>query len=268
MSSLCIAHVSDTHVMGTAEPYRGVYVDARTRSVFERIVDEGRADLIAHTGDVIARDADPLTAYGFYRRLLQAAQVPVLHIPGNHDRVDLWSDGVSPRAEAVFPSEPAWAADVGGCRLIGCDSSSGLGRVPPLTARSETRAARRTASAAARAGANPPVVVLVHHHLTPLQTPWLDADRLRNPGEFTSALVSAGFWPDVILHGHVHTPFRHSVEIAGRQTPVLSAPAASFGFRLQTESYTQETSSYGFQYVVLQRTASGETRVRVDPVFL
>ncbi|NBC29780.1 MAG: hypothetical protein GVY29_07295 [Spirochaetes bacterium] len=119
MGSLCIAHVSDTHVVGTATPYRGVDVDGRTRSVFERITVDGQADIVVHTGDIIARDADPTVAYGFYGELLQAVPVPVMHIPGNHDRPDLWSDGGTQRAEAVFQSEPAWVSHVKGWRRAG-----------------------------------------------------------------------------------------------------------------------------------------------------
>ncbi|NBC29779.1 MAG: hypothetical protein GVY29_07290 [Spirochaetes bacterium] len=70
------------------------------------------------------------------------------------------------------------------------------------------------------------------------------------------------------MHGHVHTPFRHSVVVDEREIVVLSAPAASFGFRLGTEGYTQDNERYGFQYVVLERHEKGGIAVRVDPVFL
>lgn len=205
---MIIAHLSDTHLDGGARAL------ARTRRVM-RYLRGCRVDAILVSGDLA--DHGETSEYEEVKAEL-TADVPVLMLPGNHDRrsayrkVLLDGGGDAPINQLHR---------VGGASFALCDSSipgSAEGRLAP-----ETLAWLRGVLAEADA----PVFVGLHHHPIPMHNPLVDGIGLINADEL-AAVVGAS--PQVVatLCGHAHTAAVGT--FAGR--PLIAAPGVVSTIRL------------------------------------
>ncbi|GAA1422678.1 metallophosphoesterase [Catellatospora coxensis] len=205
---MIIAHLSDIHLDG------GERALDRTRRVM-RYLRGCRVDVILVSGDLA--DHGEIHEYEQVKAEL-AADVPVLMLPGNHDRR-------SPYRKVLLDDAGDAPINqlhrVGGVLFALCDSSI-PGRHDGLLA-PETLAWLREVLATADA----PVFVGLHHHPIPLHNPLVDGIGLLNAGELATIV---GQSPQVVatLCGHAHTAAAGM--FGGR--PVLAAPGVVSTTRL------------------------------------
>lgn len=88
--------------------------------VYSRILNRVRAFnplFILNTGDIV-RDGQPFQ-YENYIKQIAPGDIPILHIPGNHDVLS------GPETFRKYVGEPNWYFDLSGFRIIGLDNANG-----------------------------------------------------------------------------------------------------------------------------------------------
>jgi Icc protein len=205
---LIVAHVSDTHLDGTARS------EERARRVMAYLdALPGHIDAVLVTGDIA--DHGLPAEYEQVRKLFDIRH-PVLLTPGNHDRREAYR-------EVLLGEEPAGTPinrlrEVGGAVFALCDSTI-PGEDGGLLA-DETL--DWLDGVLADAPADAPVFVCFHHPPVTLSLPLVDG--IRQVGEDRLAAVTARY-PRVtaFLCGHAHTAAAST--FAGR--PLLVAPGVA-----------------------------------------
>jgi 3',5'-cyclic AMP phosphodiesterase CpdA len=205
---MVIAHVSDTHLDG------GERALERTRRVV-RYLRGCRVDAVLVSGDLA--DHGEVHEYEQVKAEL-AADVPVLILPGNHDRRPAYRKLLLDGAGDAPINQ---VHRVGGALFALCDSSV-PGRDEGLLA-PETLAWLREVLAAA----DVPVFVALHHHPVPLHNPLVDSIRLVNADEL-AAVIGDSSRVVATLCGHAHAAA--AATFAGR--PLLAAPGVVSTIRL------------------------------------
>ena len=207
---MIIAHISDTHLDG------GPRALARTRRVM-RYLRGCRLDAILVSGD--------LAYHGEVREYEEVkaeltADVPVLMLPGNHDRraayrkvlLDGDGDGDAPINQLHRVGDALFAL---------CDSSI-PGRDDGLLAPASLAWLRGVL-----AEADAPVFVGLHHHPIPMYNPLVDSIGLVNAYEL-AAIVGGSAQAVATLCGHTHAAA--AATFAGR--PLIAAPGVVSTTRL------------------------------------
>jgi 3',5'-cyclic-AMP phosphodiesterase len=205
---MIIAHISDTHLDG------GPRALARTRRIMS-FLRGCRVDAILVSGDLA--DHGTIEEYEEVKAEL-AADVPVLLLPGNHDRrpayrkVLLDSAGDGPINQLHRVGEVLFAL---------CDSS--------IPGRDDGLLAPETLSwlRAVLAEADAPVLVGLHHHPIALHNPLVDTIGLVDADEL-AAIISGSDRVVATLCGHAHSAAAGT--FAGR--PLLAAPGVVSTTRL------------------------------------
>lgn len=205
---MILAHISDTHLDG------GERALARTRRVM-RYLRGCRVDAILVSGD--------LTHHGEAHEYEQVkaeltADVPVLMLPGNHDRRSAYR-AVLLHGAGDTPINRLH--DASGVRFALCDSS--------IPGRNDGRLAPETLAwlRGVLATADVPVIIALHHPPVPLHHPLLDDIRLGNAAEL-AAIVEEFPRVVAVLCGHGHAAAAGT--FAGR--PLLAAPGVTSTLRL------------------------------------
>jgi Icc protein len=204
---LTFAHISDTHFATDEALDRARRIMAYLRPL--------PLDLILVTGDIADHGAP--AEYEQAREVL-TADVPVLLLPGNHDRRDAYRSGLLGSAG----DEPVNAVhEVGGVLFVLCDSS--------IPGRNEGALTPDTLDWLRAALSNwaGPALVCLHHPPVRLHHELLDDIRLRNAGDLADLLAD---FPRVlaVLCGHAHSAAAST--FADR--PLIVAPGVVSTLRL------------------------------------
>ena len=194
-----------------------------TFETFKRVVDHALAapaspDLVLLTGDLVQDDSPE--AYDHFAALLQAFEVPVLCLPGNHDLRDVM--------QKKFARDPfAYCAvrDIGNWRIVNLDScvdGSAGGRI----AESELD---RLDAALSLAPADHAIICL-HHPPVLTGSAWLDSVGLDERDAFLDA-AAAHDSVRAVLGGHVHQDIDTVVTRSGRPIRVIATPSTCRQFK-------------------------------------
>lgn len=244
-----IAQLSDTHLDGSADR------TGRTRRAIDWL--EGLSvpvDLVVVTGDIT--DDGTSAEYAVARAAL-ATRLPLLALPGNHDRRGPF------RAELVVDADPQHPeeAEINQLRVLAgvtvvCLDSTVPGSVAgALSART---LAWLEHTLLTRAGQ--PALIALHHPPVALGLGQLDEIRLADAGRLEAVLVRHS---DVvgIICGHVHTAASSS--FAG--VPVWAAPAIGFGAHLpgEPESGTDAEAPPALSLHVIDDAGRLTTQLRI-----
>lgn len=196
-----LLQLTDLHVVAQGALMSGVL---DTRALLRRAVDTliarlpaiGPVDAILLTGDV--SDDGSAESYAYARVELARLGLPLLAVPGNHDRREAFRAGFADLAFMPGSDRLDWVSRIGDATVIGLDSlveGEGGGRLSAASL-------DRVSEVLGQAGVEP-VVIAVHH--PPLRTgiQFMDAITLANADALAGRI--AGFagrlW---ILSGHVH----------------------------------------------------------------
>lgn len=192
-----IVQLSDCHV--SADPsvtYRGI--DARNHLAdLLPAISRWAPDLLLLTGDLAEDEAEP--TYAWLAEELGTLGIPMLALPGNHDRADLLG-----RHFDAPPPRGVLARDLDGWRLVLLDSAV-PGEVPGRLREEQIESLDEQLE-----GAPGPALVALHHHPLPVGSPWIDRYPLLDPGPLWSVLLRRR--ASAVVWGHIHQAFRAQLE--------------------------------------------------------
>jgi alkaline phosphatase D len=116
-----IIQITDTHFSPEKSHFNGNWAPLLTW------IEDTRADLIIHTGDLTVDGADKPVDITFCMDLMRQTSIPMLILPGNHDVGHLPGSEQPVNAERLerwrdLVGEDRWFEDTGGWRFIGLNS--------------------------------------------------------------------------------------------------------------------------------------------------
>ena len=210
-----IAQITDPHLRDDGDdpchdPARAM------RAAFAQIAAlDLRPDAIILTGDIIDRSA---ASYAHAVALLREAPVPLLPMPGNHDRADEFRAAFGDWAD-FHPDHLSFTAPVGDLMLVALDSNlpGGRGGVDP---------ARLDWLAGVLARANAPVLLALHHPPFPTFVPHLERGGFTNAGALADLIRGSAVCR--VIAGHSH----RSIRSLWAGVEASTAPAIGHGLDL------------------------------------
>lgn len=201
---MLLAHISDFHVFADKPETSLVRLDAA--DVARKIVADLAAftpalDAVLFTGDLT--DGGSAADYALLRDILSPLKMPVLVVPGNHDR----REGL----RAAFADDLPFGAgptldyemQLGDIRVLALDTVKAGHVEGELTAPQLDWLARKLAEKTTGL-----TLILMHHPAHPSCVDSLDAMALKAGRAEFSALIAAYPGPLRILSGHIHRPFQ------------------------------------------------------------
>ena len=248
---MLIAHLTDLHVRPPGKPaYRVSETNALTERAFDAVAAlRPRPDVVVVTGDLT--DCGLPEEYALLRGLIARIGIPVLLVPGNHDRREELVAGLDLDPRQVGQGGfVQFVADLGAMRLVGLDT------LVPGRSEGALCDARLAFLEDALAGAGgKPVAVFMHHPPFICGIGHMDRIALtRGTAEF-AAIV--GRHPNVerILCGHHHRPI--VTRFAGTVAQIAPSVTHQVTFDLSEDgpsSFHMEPPAY---YVHEHRPGSG-----------
>lgn len=197
---MLIGHLSDPHVRPRGELYQGVVDSNRAlRQAIDHLLRlDRRPDLLLVTGDIV--DEGRPEEYDVARELLDAAGLPYLVIPGNHDHREHFRAAFSDRCSLPADGPLHFCVDRYPVRIVGLDScvpgahhghidSAGLAWLSGLLASEPAK----------------PTIIMLHHPPFVCGIPYMDAYRYLEPEPLAAVLQGQGNI-ELVLCGHVHRP--------------------------------------------------------------
>lgn len=237
-SSLTLLQITDTHLHAAIDSrMRGVTTHETFLSVLDHARNSARwpADGILVTGDVVQDESR--AGYERFRATLEALDVPVFCIPGNHDDPKLMEEvlGSPPFQVGGDVRMDRWSLVLLNTFLTGEDAG-GLGA---------QRLHRLAAALDEHAGQH--VLVCMHHQPLPMGSAWLDGVGLRDAAEFLEVIdehdnVRAVVW------GHVH---QASDRYRGK-VRYLSTPSTCSQFLPGTDFFALDDRPPGLRWLELE----------------
>lgn len=217
--------LSDLHVAAPGTRVSGVLdttalLSTAVDTILARRDAIGPVEAALVTGDI--SDDGTAESYATARAELSRLDLPLLVIPGNHDRREPLRAAFA-AASGLPPEGPLdWVADVGDARIVGLDTlveGQGGGRLGPGTL-------AHLSSALDGAG-DRAVVVALHHPPLATGIRFMDAIGLENPGDL-ERIVQRHDGRLRIVAGHVHGVHHGMLG----PHPVSTAPSTCSAFAL------------------------------------
>lgn len=245
--SLRVVQLTDTHLhRDPTERLLGV----ATQDTFEACVRLARsrhwpADLVLLSGDLAHDGSDE--AYQRLRLGVAELGVPVLALPGNHDR----PESVTGLMTTDVPS-PDGVVRNKGWQVIALNSAvpgTDAGRLPEA----ELQRLQRLLDEAPQLH----TLVSVHHPPVPIGSAWMDRIGLENGAELLAALAArAGV--RVIVCGHIH----QELDVERRGVRVLASPSTCVQFAPRSADFGVDPLPPGYRWLVLHADGRVETGIQ------
>ena len=240
-----VLHITDLHLL--ARPggrLLGVDTADSLLAVLDQALGERRADAVLVTGDV-AHEPTPETYARFEALLSSRYRGPVVCLPGNHDLT------------AAMGDRCRWQLTLGRWSLLGFDSHV------DDRAEAEFDAARFSALQDACARISTPYLLLAtHHHLLPVESPWLDKDRIQCGQELVEWCVERNRLLEVpritgVVFGHIHQPYARRHE----RLALLGTPSTCFQFAPRSRRFSVDRRRPGYRWLRLGPRGGLSSRV-------
>lgn len=242
-----LLHVTDPHLM--RDESLEIY-DVNTARSLRRVLDQAlgsggaRVDAVLVTGDIA--DDRTAEAYTHFRAQLARFGLPVLCLPGNHDRPELMArllegDGFRYCART----------DLAGWSIVALDS-----HVPgdPAGRLSPGELARLDVELRETRGRH--VAVCLHHPPLPVGSVWLDGVGLLNAPDLL-AVIDAHPHVRVVVSGHVHQAF----DATRGPVRYLTTPSTCAQFTPRTEQCLMDLRPPGYRWIELRGDGTVDTQV-------
>ena len=240
---LKIVQLSDCHISKNADAvYRGINPRETLASLLPAVREYG-PDVLLVTGDLAEDGSDEV--YGYLSELLAGFNVPILTIPGNHDR-PLIQRGHFHQT----PVDRPWVFDTAGWRLILLNSAIEKKITGGLSDR-ELRELDKHLSSNTK-----PTLVVLHHQPVMVNAPWIDRFPLLEPERFWS-VVDAHSQVRAVLWGHVHHDFTGTRN--GMQ--LLGSPSTAANSLSGVDKFTHDPAGPAFRWLNLVEDGRVETGV-------
>ena len=241
-----VLHLTDLHLFADADgELRGVNTLQSLAAVCRHfITSKNDADVALVTGDLIQDDSRE--AYARCREALEALDLPVQLVPGNHDVRELM------RAELERPDYDYCAAvRIGNWSIISIDTcvdGEAGGRV--------SNAELERLSGLLADCADSHVLLCLHHPPVKLGSEWLDSVRLENGEQLLELCARAGN-VRAMLFGHAHQEFDET--IAGSR--LICTPSTCRQFQPGSETFAVDDEPPAYRMLELRDDGTIETEV-------
>ena len=238
-----ILQVTDTHLF--ADP-GVILLGVETNTTFSAVLDAGfsvgQPDVVLLTGDIAQAPDDEV-----YQRVVLELEArhrgPMMWVAGNHD--------LSTPFERVSYAHSVM--ELGAWTILGVDTHVDNQTNGHVTADEFRRLERAIDNAQ---GTH--VLVVGHHHPVPIDTAWLDAQRIDNGAELVELMTASGRVRGYVF-GHIHQPFDRQVD----GVRFLGTPSSCFQFEPGGEKFSVESPSRpGFRWLELAEDGHISTDVR------
>ena len=199
---MLIAHITDLHIRPLGKP---AYRVSETNMLTERALDavmalRPRPEILVITGDLT--DCGLAEEYALLQRLLARLDLPVLMVPGNHDRRPELIAGLKLDPHTVLDSGfVQFVADLGSMRLIGLDTLVPGQSFGALCGARLTFLDKELDEAGGK-----PVAIFMHHPPFDCGIAHMDAIRLLDGAEEFAAIVARHPNIERVICGHHHRP--------------------------------------------------------------
>jgi len=199
---MLIAQITDLHIRPLGKP---AYRVSETNALTERALDvvarlQPRPDLLVVTGDLT--DCGLAEEYALLKAMLAPLGIPVLLVPGNHDRRETLTAGLDLDPRQVLDGGfVQFVADLGPMRLIGLDTL-----LPGKSAGALCATRLAFLDKALTEADGKPVAIFMHHPPFDCGIAHMDAIRLLDGAEDFAAIVARHPNVERILCGHHHRP--------------------------------------------------------------
>lgn len=245
MSTVRLTQFTDLHLCAEESGrLRGV----PTLASLSAVLDHARRgqwppDALLVTGDLVQDDS---AGYAHVRRMFGSLRLPVLCLPGNHDRPEAMH-----RELSRGPFVTGGHVDLGVWRIVLLDSvvpgrAGGALSEASLAGLDETLANAGTRHA----------LVCLHHHPVPMMSRWLDQVGLANPRDFFS-VIDRHVNVRGVIWGHVHQSFdalRNGVRL-------LATPSTCAQFLPRADQFALDHSPPAYRTLELRADGSIATEV-------
>ncbi|WP_349236439.1 phosphodiesterase [Bosea vaviloviae] len=201
-TTMLIAQITDLHIRPRGKP---AYRVSETNALTERALDvvarlQPRPDLLVITGDLT--DCGLAEEYALLKGMLSRLGMPVLVVPGNHDRRETLTAGLAfdPR-QVLDGGFVQFVADLPAMRLIGLDTL-----LPGKSAGALCATRLSFLDKALTEADGKPVAIFMHHPPFDCGIAHMDAIRLLDGAQEFAAIVARHPNIERILCGHHHRP--------------------------------------------------------------
>ncbi|MFT5140040.1 MAG: Icc protein [Lysobacterales bacterium] len=242
-----VIQISDCHISARADAiYRGINPRDTLESLLKTIK-AAKPDALLVTGDLAEDGSEP--AYQYLHQTLEKLNVPILTVPGNHDRARLQT--------RYFPNTPvdqALVFDLPGWQLILLNSVI-EGEVPGTLSASMMKSLER-----AVLNSDLPCIVVLHHQAVLCGSPWIDRFPLLNPEELLFVLgnrknIKAVLW------GHIHQEYSSQHYAVS----LLGAPSTAANSQTGCEKFTFDETGPSFRWMTLGPLGEFATGINTAP---
>ncbi|HEV7256540.1 MAG TPA: phosphodiesterase [Bosea sp. (in: a-proteobacteria)] len=199
---MLIAQITDLHIRPLGKP---AYRVSETNALSERALDvvarlNPRPDLLVITGDLT--DCGLPEEYELLQAMLAGVGMPVLLVPGNHDRRETLIGGLTLDQRQVLDGGfVQFVSDLGPMRLIGLDTL-----LPGKSAGALCATRLAFLDKALSEADGKPVAIFMHHPPFDCGIAHMDAIRLLDGAADFAAIVARHPNVERILCGHHHRP--------------------------------------------------------------
>lgn len=236
-----IIQISDCHLSGdSGEEYRGENSHENLKYLLKKIKTYA-PDLLLATGD-LSEDGS-LASYKALQTYLNALDIPLLALPGNHDDARLLAQ--------FFPHSPVdniTVTDHGPWQIIrinSCLPGKPEGRV--------TEQALQQLEHVLQTEPGRPRLLALHHQPLPVNSPWIDKYRLFEP-EALLARINQAPAVKAVVWGHVHQVFSSGMG----SVAMLAGPSSVINSVPGSEKFTADMLGPACRW--LELTADGNIR--------
>ncbi|RTE66984.1 phosphodiesterase [Amphritea opalescens] len=251
MKPLIVAQITDCHLQNDPDHrYRGRDVEQSLVAVVDDLLEQGDAELILWTGDLVHHGA--LNGYSRLQNRLAALPLPSYWIPGNHDDVELMLQ-LGGRMNLRTIVEQDWV-------ILLLDSTSqpdgqGSGQLAQTELDFLEQQLQRYQDYHC--------LVVLHHNPVPVESAWQDSIMLANSDAFW-ALLAGHRQVKGVVNGHVH----QTRDQLYQGVRVLMTPSSSVQFKAGCDLMTLEDEPTLARpaYRLLQLYPDGRIATRVKRV--
>ncbi len=245
-STLEIVQFTDLHLISAPQdhlwdinPYTNLTVILQ-----EAMAEYPRANLCLLTGDLVHNPA--AEAYRLLRDCLAGLNYSIFRLPGNHDDSKLIDEYLS---TGNFRKEQA--LQLGNWQIILLNTNAPT----PIGGRLDVTELERL-DKSLLAYPNHHALVCLHHHPVPINSSWMDAMALQNPGDLFD-IIDRYSQVRGVIWGHIHQEF----DSERKGVRLLGAPATSVQFVPHCNHFKQDSLGPGFRWLGLHPDGQIETNV-------
>lgn len=252
---MLIAHVSDFHLFADRPETPPVRLDIE--KVARKVVDDmanfsPALDAIALTGDVT--DGGSVADYELLKDVLSPLKVPVLIVPGNHDKRANLRTAFADRLPFKDGAFLNYETQIDGFRILALDTLVEGQITGTLAPNSLSWLSQKLTHVTKQ-----PTLILLHHPPFPSGMVPLDNNALVSGRDELAALVRAHSGPLVLLAGHIHRPYQGIWN--GAYCAVGGSPAFQVALDLAAVRHEPACTTQPYSYFVYRFGADGSMAV-------